>query len=91
MPWNPDAPCDRLLCGQTPSHRSRIITRLEWLIGRLLDSGYLGYFDVEMLGPPIPPLVRLSRLWAGCRDSRMEPVERGAGSRKPRTASPLGP
>jgi sugar phosphate isomerase/epimerase len=26
---------------------------LEWLIGRLLDSGYPGYFDVEILGPHI--------------------------------------
>ncbi len=26
---------------------------LEWLLGRLLDAGYAGFFDLEMLGPAI--------------------------------------
>ena len=26
---------------------------LEWIIGHLLDAGYAGYFDVELLGPAI--------------------------------------
>jgi sugar phosphate isomerase/epimerase len=45
---------------------------LEWLIGALLDAGYRGYFEIEVLGPAIEaegyaPAIRRSVDWLGER------------------------
>ena len=41
---------------------------LEWMLGKLLDAGYAGYFDVEILGPAVeaegyPSAIRRSLDW----------------------------